>query len=180
MITQLKHGNQKVLGQLYRQYRTDFLAWMTSHYKCSREVARDVYQDTIFTIMTKAQKGELDNLESSLKTYLFGVGKNKYREYIRKNNKYLQVEDKAWDSLVEPVNEESMEDEVARVKRCLISLGDPCKTVLELYYFHSMSMEEIAEKLPYKNRNTVKNMKYKCLIRLKEIFRDDRVKEKSK
>ena len=33
-----------------------------------------------------------------------------------------------------------------------------------------MRMEEIKDMLVYKNSNTVKNMKYKCLVRLREIY----------
>ncbi|NND32234.1 MAG: RNA polymerase sigma factor [Saprospiraceae bacterium] len=178
MIRQLKYGNPQVLGEMYRQYRTDFIVWMTANYQCSSDVARDIYQDTMITIIGKAQKGELDHLSCSLKTYLYGVAKNKYKEYLRKNGRHMQVEDIAWESLAKESGDDRTGPHLELVKRSLETLGDPCRSVLELYYYHGMSMEEIAKQLPYKNSNTVKNMKYKCLNKLKEIFNKIRVKEK--
>jgi DNA-directed RNA polymerase specialized sigma24 family protein len=58
------------------------------------------------------------------------------------------------------------------VESCLGQVGEPAKTILELYYYHGMSMEEIAQKLNYKNADTAKNLKYKSLIKLKKIFQN--------
>jgi RNA polymerase sigma-70 factor (ECF subfamily) len=179
MIQRLKNGDQTVLSQLYRQHRTDFIVWMTSRYKCNEETARDIYQDTMLTITIKAQNGELDHIESSLKTYIYGVAKNKYREYIRLDSRYLQLEDKILEEFKNSEPLQSRQKEIDLVKRSLVKLGEPCKSILELYYFHGMSMEEIMEHLTYKNANTVKNMKYKCFMRLKEIFHRDRKNEEN-
>ena len=170
MIRQLKKGDQKVLGQVYRQYRSDFIAWMHAKYGCSQEVARDIYQNTMLTLSVKAQNGTLPDLESSLKTYIYGIAKNKYKEYQRSNGRFVQVEDDVWKELKEENSDGSNTEQNQLVARCLKKLGAPCKSVLELYYFHGMTMEEIKDHLNYKNSRTAKNMKYKCLQRLKEIF----------
>ncbi len=124
----------------------------------------------MLTISLKAQKGTLDVKESSLKTYIYGVAKNKYKEFKRANSQYLHVEDGTLDHIPEADLDTSNETEVALVRKCLTELGEPCKSVLELYYFHGMSMEEIRKHLVYKNSQTTKNMKYKCLLRLREKF----------
>lgn len=170
MIQELKGGDQQVIAQLYKEYRSDFLHWMSSQYGCSREVARDVYQSTILTISIKAQKGEMDDLTCSVKTFIYGVAKNKYREYLRSNGRYTQTEDSHWEGLREPELDKTDPALIKLVQHCLRELGEPCKTVLELYYFHDLSMQRICEQLSYKNSNTVKNMKYKCMVRLKEMF----------
>lgn len=170
MIQQLKEGDQQVLAEVYRLYRSDFIAWMTAKFGCSSEVARDIYQNTMLTLSIKAKSGTLPDLESSLKTYIYGIAKNKYKEYQRSNAHYVQVEDEVWKKLKEENKEDSNEERNKLVLQCLKKLGDPCKSVLELYYFHGMTMEEIKDHLSYKNSATAKNMKYKCFQRLKEIF----------
>jgi DNA-directed RNA polymerase specialized sigma24 family protein len=68
---------------------------------------------------------------------------------------------------------ESREELIELSKACLLKLGDPCKQVLESYYYHRKSMQEIALWLGYKNEQTARNQKYKCLLRLREIFRQE-------
>ena len=177
MLHEMKKSDQVDLGQVYRQYRSELIAWMDSKYGCGREVARDIYQNTMLTITIKSQQGELNALESNLKTYIYGVAKNKYREYVRSSSRYVQVEDKSWANLREEASDSIDHEDIGLVLQCLNKLGDPCKSMLELYYFHSMSMEEIVEHTMYKNSNTAKNMKYKCLLKLKELFHKARGKE---
>jgi len=58
-------------------------------------------------------------------------------------------------------------------------LGEPGRTILELYYYHGKNMEEIAELLQYKNSATAKNLKYKSLLRLKKIVAEEQNETKS-
>jgi len=58
------------------------------------------------------------------------------------------------------------------VERCLHLLGDPCKSLLELYYYKRLSMAEITEAMEYKNVDTTKNLKYKCIKRLRKLFEE--------
>jgi hypothetical protein len=48
------------------------------------------------------------------------------------------------------------------------------------YYYHSMSMEEIADRMNYKNRFTSKNLKYKCINRLRRIYIEELKKQNNK
>jgi len=52
----------------------------------------------------------------------------------------------------------------------LMSLGEPCKSLLEAYYLQKRSMTEIAASFGYTNADNAKNQKYKCLNRLKKLF----------
>ena len=171
MLQQLQSGDQKVLGKLYRQYRSEFLAWMTAKYACSRDEARDIYQNTMLTLSQKAQNGGLETLNSSLKTYIYGIGKNKYKEYRRQYDRHSPLEKQAED-LIPAAEPDVVDEEMVRLARqCLEQLGEPCKSLLELYYFHGLSMDEIKKHLIYRNAHTARNMKYKCMQRLKQIFK---------
>ena len=68
------------------------------------------------------------------------------------------------------------EQQLECVEKGLEKLGEPGRTILELYYYHGKSMEEIAELLHYKNSATAKNIKYKCLLRLKKICHEEQKK----
>lgn len=51
-------------------------------------------------------------------------------------------------------------------------MGDPCKTVLNLYYWQRKSMREIAILMNYQNEQVAKNRKSKCMKTLKELLRE--------
>ena len=82
---------------------------------------------------------------------------------------------------MEEVSEEVQEKEMDLnlAEQCLEKLGDPCKSMLELYYYNKMSMEEITITLNYKNANTAKNLKYKCMNRLKRLFEEEKLKNQA-
>jgi len=50
------------------------------------------------------------------------------------------------------------------------NLGEPCKSLLESFYFKNKSMLDIAQDFGYTNAENAKTQKYKCLMRLKKIF----------
>ena len=52
----------------------------------------------------------------------------------------------------------------------MTKLGEPCKSLIEDFYVHHLSMGEISDKFGYTNAENAKNQKYKCLQRLKKIF----------
>lgn len=49
------------------------------------------------------------------------------------------------------------------VDQILNDLGDPCAAILTFFYFHRLDMLTIAQKLGYKNKETVKVKKRQCI-----------------
>ena len=172
ILENIRNGDRTQLAVIYREYRSEFIAWITSKFQCSRDEARDIYQVSIIAFYENIASNKLQSLSSSVKTYLFAIGKNKFLEYRKSDSRFDYISDGNGYELEEVVSWEKQEKEMRLqiAERCLEKLGDPCKSLLELYYFHGMSMEEIAGKLSYKNPNTSKNLKYKCLIRLRNLF----------
>jgi RNA polymerase sigma factor (sigma-70 family) len=46
-------------------------------------------------------------------------------------------------------------------------LGAKCQEILKLFYYRSLKMKEIAEKLGFRSEKIARNQKYKCLERAK-------------
>lgn len=49
-------------------------------------------------------------------------------------------------------------------------LPEECQKVLEMFFYQKKSMSEIAFKMDYKNQDSAKSKKYKCIEKLKEII----------
>jgi RNA polymerase sigma factor (sigma-70 family) len=176
ILQRLQQGDQEELGKLYKTYRSEFLKWMTAEFSCTVHEATDIYQESVITLFENVTSGKLKKLTSNIKSYLFGIGKNKYYEYRKANYRYIFGIKEVQTFEVEEINKVEAEEKEAKlelVESCLEKLGEPCRSLLELYYFHKMSMEEIADALEYKNSNTTKNLKYKCLNRLRRMFNEE-------
>ena len=163
-------GQEEGLVELYRLHRTEFIKWAWQQFKLDEHDAADVFQDTIISLRSNIVKGKLTELSSTLKTYLFGIGKNIALGRLRQNGKWYKnpelMEVQEEKSSITTKIEES--DRTNIVSGLLENIGEPCLSILRLYYYQNYSMEAIANTLDYKNENVVKSQKLRCLKKLKE------------
>lgn len=164
------------LRMIYRLYREEFLQLVFKKFGCTPEEGREIFQETVIIFYENIMSGRLTMLTSDVKTYLFGIGKNKTLERKR-SREFLTVHDNLQDTEHDSLGDdllkmadETYETELERVVNSLDQLGDPCRSILVHFYYHNRNMTQIAELLEYKNRDTVKTMKYKCLQKLRSIF----------
>jgi RNA polymerase sigma-70 factor (ECF subfamily) len=173
ILEKIRNGDKKQLSAIYDNYRMEFIGWITHNYRCSEEEAQEIFQVAIVTFYENVVNKKLERLDCSIKTYLFAIGKYKWMERSKKSNKFQYGLENNLVNIAETDDyDEEKEQKLQQVESCLGQLGEPAKTILELYYYHGMSMEEIAKKLNYKNADTAKNLKYKSLIKLKKIFQN--------
>lgn len=178
LIARIRKGDETKLMAIYRAYRNDFIYWAMRHFSCSEDVAKDVFQVSITIFYENVMSGKLAKLTSSVKTYLFAIGKNKLHENEVSRRRDLQIqehfEEKIKDGFqMEAVEGETVEEKEAMYKlleNALAELGEPCRTVLEMYYYRDMSIEDISRQLNYKSSDSTKTKKYKCMTRLKKIM----------
>jgi RNA polymerase sigma factor (sigma-70 family) len=167
LIYDLRHGRSDTLDLVYTAYREDFIHWMMTHNACGIEEARDIYQQCIIIFYENIVSGKLTTLTSSLKTYLYGIGKNKLRELTRGKQKERSLN--AADFETSQQYDEAM---LQQVETCVENLGEPCRSMLIEFYYHKRSIDELKAKFGYKNIESAKNQKYKCLERLRKMVRE--------
>jgi len=134
--------------------------------------ARDVYQDAVIAFYERVQQPDFV-LTCKIKTYLYAVcrrlwlkrlyEKKRYVGKIEESDPFLQIEEELLDI-------EENEKQLRAMHTSLEGLGEPCRSILEDFYLHNRSMEEIRDKFGYTNADNAKNQKYKCLQRLKKMF----------
>lgn len=146
--------------------------WIQGESGCPHDDALDLFQTSIVILYDNVITGKLTTLTSDIKTYLFGILRNKAREWNRQQQKHSQgTEYQFWSEYVQSENQVDQNEKYLEVAaQSLDELGDPCKSLLQFYYYQEKSMEEITDLMGYKNADTTKNQKYKCLKRLQIIF----------
>ncbi|MEO5978922.1 MAG: sigma-70 family RNA polymerase sigma factor [Chryseolinea sp.] len=175
IILKIKTGGQSELAAVYKEFRDEFLHWITREYRCSADDGKDIYQMTILIFYDNIRQGKLQHLVSSVKTYLFGIGKNIARENLRKEKKFVSIgqEKWLWEHLTDEPSQHIDEGIFARAKLALEKLGQPCQRLIELFYYEKKSIPEITDALGYKNPETAKNQKCKCMARLRKLFEQE-------
>jgi len=167
----LKTDRTKALTDVYKQHRSEFIGWACKTFGCTPDEAKDVYQNAIIILYENSVNGKLTELNSSVKTYLFAIGKNKLKELARQKNQkenFSLAAEPEWEDAVEEIPEEYLQ----RALLSLEKLGDPCQSLLKDFFYHKYTMAQLTKKYGYKNEDTTKNQKYKCLMRLRKIYND--------
>jgi RNA polymerase sigma factor, sigma-70 family len=172
VLKKIRDGDRQVLKELYQKMRNKFLLWAERRYSGSSDTFTETYQ-LAFTILYYNVRDEKFKGDSSIETYLFGIGKNLL-------NKQVAARERDMVALDEVPEVESLHESPFRVydtsydrelvARILEKVGEPCKSVLTHYYFDNFSMDAIAENMGYKSAGVAKKKKCECLIRIRKLL----------
>ncbi len=170
VIQQIKSGDQKVVERIYTEYKTEFLAYAL-RFSVNEEDAVDIYQDSIVVLYENISSGKLTSLTSSLKTYLFAIGKYKIYNCLKVKPITEELTDCEF-LLKDEGNEEFLlrEENIEKVQNAYKQLGDKCREILKLFYYENRTIEEIKHCLGYRSKDVVKSQKSRCIKQIKEIL----------
>lgn len=171
LLRQIKLGNRVVLNQLYQTYREEFIHWTRWKFNCKEADSIDVFQETMIAFYENVVNDKITEFRSSVKTYLFAIGRNillkRFRdekgqteelEVLTNVASKLQIDDSI-----------NLNERQKAITELLQELGEPCKTLLQLFYYQRFSTKSIAKTMDYKNESVVKNQKVRCIKRLRKI-----------
>lgn len=170
-IRWIKTNENEALSRLYQSCKSEAIERVQREFACTRDDALDIFQTAVVILYDNVVSGKLDNLTADIRTYLYGIMRNKAFELCRAKQKENKVTDlDFWVSYVQ--SDEPADDDVQIQAAAMVldEMGSPCRDLLQLYYYHDKNMEEITGLMGYKNADTTKNQKYKCLKRLQNLF----------
>lgn len=170
IIASIRAGGEEEIVALYQKYKSDFISWAAFKFQLDREAALDVFQEAVVSFYDDIKQEKLTHLQHTVKTYLFAIAKNKMLNKLRYEKKFVpeQPDFDAFSSV--NVADESLEI-TERKKIMMVALtqmGEPCHTLLKLFYFDAYAMEAIAESMHYKNTDVVKSQKLRCIKELRK------------
>ena len=175
-IMAIKKRNEFLVGKIYGLYRNEFLFFLKKRITVNPDDVLEIYQDAFMVLCNKIYENKLDanNLTSSLKSYLFGVGIRIAYNVNRK--KGILNEQDPFEIPDMPDDEPGLGEENEKIiQKAVNEMGEPCHTILVKQYWEDKRAEEIAIEMNYKNSDTAKTQKYKCIQKLKNELRDKMV-----
>ncbi len=172
-ITRIKTGDRKYLRSLYDENRDAFVQWVKGQYGTDQDLAMEIYQSAFTALYYNVREGKITELKSQLKTYLFAIGRNQLRDRYKLEKKYIDVPEnfashvEADHNVMDKYDRHHLKTKVGRL---LDKIGEPCRTVLRLYYYNHYSMEAIAAHMNYKTEQVAAKRKFLCLKQLREMM----------
>ena len=170
LINRLKVDDPKVIKKFYEAHKKEFV-FFARRYPLDHDSILDVYQDAVIALIENAKKGSIDDLKSSLSTYLFGIGKFMIYKKLKKEKRIISLEDSEFPEVAfETYNEDEVNLQVRLLQKGLEKLGEQCQKVLQLFYYEEKKLDEIQQLLNYTNKDVLKSQKSRCLKQLKDII----------
>lgn len=173
LLKGLARNERKAVETIYRD-AFNMVQSLIINNNGSTEDAKDIFQEAMIVLYEKVRSGNFE-LNCQIKTYIYSVCRRLWLKRLQHLSRFsaeiygvetvIAVED-------DIEKHEKRDAEFEMMNKALNNLGEPCKSLLESFYFKKKSMQEIAVGFGYTNAENAKTQKYKCLMRLKKIFFD--------
>lgn len=170
ILLQLRSGQQKeAIAELYKAFPS--VRHFIRTHGGNDDEAKDIFQESLIIFYKNAMKPEF-KLTATVSTYLFSVSKYLWKDELKKKNRIVHFEVERPEEIF---HSSYSEEQFGWMDKIIRSLGEKCMEILELFYYKKQSMEDIAQQLGYKNVDTAKTQKYKCMERAKNMAKEIQV-----
>ena len=173
ILKQLESGElNKAAENLYQYFGSVYS--VVKKRGASIDDAKDLFQEGVMVLIKKVLDDK-EEIRASLKTYLTTICKynwnNKINKLSNRKTSALEAGDiySAHQSTKDFELEENSFDMMAKV---LNSIGDKCKSILNLFYIDQKSLPEVAELMSFSSVNSAKTQKYKCIEKARKMARE--------
>ena len=170
LVYAFDQNRDRAIDEIYSNYRIDFIEF-GKKWTSNREILEEGFQEAVITLYEKLMVREVRAEEGvAVKTFLFGIGKNKLWNLTGKAKSRRNLIDANVDEKTYVKESEVEDDRKATLEMAFSQLGEKCQKVLLLFYYHRYSIEAIMHTMKYKNMNTVKAHKSRCLGQMREVM----------
>lgn len=144
------------------------LVFFINGYVKNIAIAEDLMEDTFMELLIHKHRFRG---ESSIKTYLFKIARNKSLNHIKKYKSISDIPENLEDE--KELEDTILKNEINRtIHRSLRKLNEDYSTVIYLLYFEDLSYDEIG-KIMKKNNKQIKNLAYRARNSLKGILQEE-------
>lgn len=171
IVERIRAGDEEALVSVYEANRKPITAFVTRN-SGTPDDAEDMLQEALVILWERIQSGKFE-LTAQLSTFLYATVRNMWYRKLSRMKREIPTElesDQIGDGGIS-VLDELIDDEAAQLVRIALNkLGEPCRTLLMLFYWEELSTELIAKRMGFANADTVKAKKYQCKKALERIL----------
>lgn len=179
IINAFQSGNERKENEAFKYINKKYKAMGISimrNKNIPEHAQDDLYADSLIIFYQSVQKKTFEK-KSKLSTFFYSICHNITSAYFRSQERntnvieeYYRLMDATtiYEDLLSLYEFDFPSEE--KLLKEVESLGEPCHGLITGYYYYGESLRELAIKYDYKNDNTVKQAKHKCINRLKKRF----------
>ena len=171
IVLAIKNADKNAVAYLYKTYYP-MVKHFIIHNSGTLTEAEDLYQEGILDVYENIVNDKFSlQSNTTLKTYIYSVCRNKWMYELRKKNKLpVRINETnkfITDNLLEDETEEMPYNSL--LNKALEQIGNKCKEIIKDFYYHKMTMEQIAHKNNFISANVAKSSKERCMKNAREI-----------
>jgi RNA polymerase sigma factor (sigma-70 family) len=167
----IRRGDEGALVTLYRSCRRQVVSMVLGN-SGTLDDAEDILQEAVVVLWERVRAGRFE-ASARLETFVYATARNLWLRRLARARREVSLPDQgqAIQDPDLPALERMIDDEGAGiVAETLALLGEPCRTLLLLFYWEERPMEEIASLLGFANAATAKSKKYQCKKALEQLL----------
>lgn len=159
-------GDKSAFDDILKEYRQSLTFFIYRYVKNYHE-AEDIAIDVFVEFLAHPKKY---NFKTSLKTYLFMIGRSRALDFLRRNKRYKRAELQEMDR--NPEDSGSLWEDFIKGERnralnqAVVKLPEDMKIAVHLVYFEGLSYEE-AGRVMKKSKKQIDNLLYRAKGKLK-------------
>jgi RNA polymerase sigma factor (sigma-70 family) len=171
LVEGFKCGDRMILSYLYRQNYGAVRSFVLANSGTDHD-ARDVFQEGMMAAWNNMLKERYESRESiGLEAYLHHICRFRWLERTRSaafryssplDEQDVHEPDNSFNHLIR-------KEDIVQARQLLGRLGERCRKILYMFYYHKESMERIAAEMDL-TADSAKNQKYRCLNQLREFY----------
>lgn len=172
-------GIEKVYKYLYKLVYPIIDSFVKNNGGINEDDTYDLFTTSFLVLYENVKKGHFKG-DSTLSTYFISICRMLWLKKLRERskNREIELDEVMQEVLMDTTNnvEQSLlyqEEESSKrkiVRKIFNEMSISCKEIIYYHYFSNMPQEEIAHKLGFKNAQTVKSAKSRCLKKMIEIY----------
>ena len=168
----IRRGDEGALVKLYHSNRRPVASFVLGN-SGTADDAEDMLQEALVILWERVRSGRFE-YAARLETFIYATVRRLWlRRLARRRREIPGAADPETTAETDtnPLEAIIEAEEAREVRDALDRLGEPCRTLLILFYWEEASMEEIASRLGFANAETAKSKKYQCKKALEQILR---------
>ncbi len=170
ILQKIKENDQRVITDLYKRYFKEVISYLQKNYPSfTKQDAEDIFNNSFYILCDNIKAGK-NKKDGALKQYIYGICWHLAYDETKRRDR-ARGKSATFDP---PIPDEEDWIELDRKTTLLTDtvskLTEPCKSLLELFWFHLKRDAEIVQLMKYSSADTVKMQRSRCMRTLKKVY----------